>query len=79
MADAFKELSTVRVGRGKGTGPVLPAGCSLEADPLGLAEGPEFILSPGIHEQDRSKEYHSHSGCGVGTAGEVGDGKRRKA
>lgn len=41
----LKELSTVRVGRRKGTGTVLPAGWSLEAGPMGPAEGPDFVLS----------------------------------
>ena len=41
----LKELSTVTVGRRKGTGTVLPAGWSLEAGPEGPAEGSDFVLS----------------------------------
>ncbi|TEA38591.1 hypothetical protein DBR06_SOUSAS110513, partial [Sousa chinensis] len=48
----LKELSTVRVGRRKGTGTVLPAGWSLEAGPMDPPRwpggDPETWKEPGL-------------------------------
>lgn len=81
MTDAFEEPSTARVGRGKGTRAVLPAGWGLEAGPAGWAEGLAFILSMRDHEQDVSRECPVPLGSltllgGNGVRGEDGTGRK---
>lgn len=79
MADAFEELNSVRAGRGRGIRAVLPAAWSLEAGPMGPAEGPDFHLE---HERSTSRIQARAAqslwllrGDGGGAAG--GDGQRR--
>lgn len=78
MADAFEELNSVRAGRGRGIRAVLPAAWSLEAGPMGPAEGPDFIWSMRGPPAGYKQEQHSHSGCcgemGVGRRGEMARG-----